>query len=107
MNQIFLGPQRSGLCMGIGGCRVFIDSGFPVIGGPEDLIESLNIALGGDEVRTVDCEKVPSLPQVIFTIGEFQYPLSASEYIKIRDDSCSTIFRAFRDVEEDADPSWY
>ncbi|CAN8268574.1 unnamed protein product [Cochlearia groenlandica] len=53
MNQIFLGPQGSGFCMGIGGCRVFIDSGFPVIGGPEDLIESLNIALGGDEVGTV------------------------------------------------------
>ncbi|EOA38871.1 hypothetical protein CARUB_v10011236mg, partial [Capsella rubella] len=63
MEEVLIGGRRTGHC--IEGCSVMPDSGTF-----DSIIKEINEAIGADGDGKVDCEMVPSMPEVSFTIGE-------------------------------------
>ncbi|XP_056855322.1 cardosin-E-like [Raphanus sativus] len=102
MNEILIGGQGTGHC--VDGCSVMIDSGESYLIGPSSIIESINIALGADEVANVDCSRVPLMPTVSFTIGERVFSLSTRDYILVHGigeiATCATKFRIIHDDDD-------
>jgi len=73
-----------------------IDTGTSLIALPTDIAEMLNTQIGAKRnwngQYTVDCSKVPELPDLTFYFGGEPYPLKATEYILNVQGTCLSAF---------------
>jgi len=73
-----------------------IDTGTSLIALPTDIAEMLNTQIGATKSwngqYTVDCAKVPSLPDLSFTFDGKDYPLKGSDYILEVQGTCMSAF---------------
>jgi saccharopepsin len=73
-----------------------IDTGTSLIALPSDIAEMLNTQIGAKKSwngqYTLDCSKVPSLPDLTFYFDGKPYPLSGSDYILNVQGSCISAF---------------
>jgi saccharopepsin len=73
-----------------------IDTGTSLIALPTDMAEMLNTQIGAKRSwngqYTVDCSKVPSLPELSFYFGGKPYPLKGSDYILEVQGTCISAF---------------
>ncbi|KAG6917888.1 hypothetical protein DXG01_000497 [Tephrocybe rancida] len=74
-----------------------IDTGTSLIALPTDMAEMLNTQIGAKKSwngqYTIDCAKVPSLPDLGFTFGGKHYPLKGSDYILEVQGTCMSSFQ--------------
>ncbi|KAJ6454092.1 aspartic peptidase A1 [Mycena vitilis] len=75
-----------------------IDTGTSLIALPTDIAEMLNTQIGATKSSngqfTVDCAKVPSLPELSFTFGSTKFPLKGTDYIVNVQGTCFSSFTA-------------
>jgi len=73
-----------------------IDTGTSLIALPTDIADMLNTQIGATKSwngqYTVDCAKVPDLPDLTFTFGGKPYPLKGSDYILNVQGTCMSAF---------------
>jgi saccharopepsin len=73
-----------------------IDTGTSLIALPTDVAEMLNTQIGAKKSwngqYTVDCSKVPQLPELSFYFGGKSYPLKGSDYILEVQGTCMSAF---------------
>jgi saccharopepsin len=73
-----------------------IDTGTSLIALPTDIAEMLNTQIGAKKSwngqYTVECDKVPSLPDLTFYFGGQPYPLKGSDYILEVQGTCMSAF---------------
>ncbi|KAH8830524.1 Asp-domain-containing protein [Flagelloscypha sp. PMI_526] len=73
-----------------------IDTGTSLIALPTDIAEMINTQIGAKKSwngqYTVECDKVPSLPDFTFTFGGKPYPLKATDYILDVQGTCISSF---------------
>ncbi|KAJ7368343.1 endopeptidase [Mycena olivaceomarginata] len=73
-----------------------IDTGTSLIALPTDIAEMLNSQIGATKSwngqYTLDCAKVPSLPDLTFTFGGKKYPLKGEDYILNVQGTCMSAF---------------
>jgi len=73
-----------------------IDTGTSLIALPTDIAELINANIGATRSwngqYTIDCEKVPSLPELNFTFGGKKYPLQGEDYILNAGGTCISSF---------------
>jgi saccharopepsin len=73
-----------------------IDTGTSLIAAPTDIAEMLNAQIGAKKSwsgqYTVDCSKVPDLPEFTFNFGGKKYPLKGTDYILEVQGTCISAF---------------
>ncbi|OCH94105.1 endopeptidase [Obba rivulosa] len=73
-----------------------IDTGTSLIALPSDMAEMLNTQIGAKRSwngqYTVECEKVPDLPDLTFTFNGKDYPLKGTDYILEVQGTCMSAF---------------
>ncbi|EMD40732.1 hypothetical protein CERSUDRAFT_44393 [Gelatoporia subvermispora B] len=73
-----------------------IDTGTSLIALPSDMAEMLNTQIGAKRSwngqYTVECEKVPDLPDLTFTFDGKDYPLKGTDYILEVQGTCMSAF---------------
>jgi len=62
--------------------QAFADTGSSAICGPRDSVGRLYHFLGINASGIVDCDKMASMPDLVFTISGRQFPLTADQYIR-------------------------
>jgi len=107
------GAADDSICAG--GCQVISDTGTSLITGPKDEIKALNTLIGAIEVVLgeyfINCNRIPNLPLITFTIGGTPFSLEGKDYILKVDDpttntsSCISGFMAL-DIPPPAGPLW-
>jgi len=98
-----------------GGCQVISDTGTSLITGPKEEIKVLNNLIGAIEVILgeyfINCNRIPVLPPITFTIGGTPFTLEGKDYVLKVDDpttntsSCISGFMAL-DIPPPAGPLW-
>lgn len=97
----------------VGGCEMIADSGTSLIAGPSAEVNALNEMLGGFPIIAgeygIDCNKVPDLPDLIFSIAGSQLILEGKDYVLQVDDgttaACILGFIGF-DIPPPTGPLW-
>lgn len=86
-----------------------IDTGTSLIALPSDLAEMLNMQIGAKKSwsgqYTLDCATIPSLPDLTFTFGGRDFPISASDYVLNVQGNCISAFMGL-DMPDSIGPLW-
>lgn len=106
LNKITLGKDE----MELENTGAAIDTGTSLIALPSDISEIINKEIGATKgwqgAYTVDCAKVPSMPDLTFTIDNKDYTLSAKDYIlQTSESSCLSAFTGL-DIPPPLGPIW-
>ncbi|XP_041278746.1 cathepsin D-like, partial [Onychostruthus taczanowskii] len=96
-----------------GGCEAIVDTGTSLVTGPSAEVAALNRALGATSAPggqyLLDCDKVPSLPNVTFVLGGKEFTLGPRQYVlqvsQWGSPTCVSGFMAL-DVPPPAGPLW-
>ncbi|XP_058678699.1 cathepsin D-like [Ammospiza caudacuta] len=96
-----------------GGCEAIVDTGTSLVTGPSGDVAALHRALGGSRTMggqyVLDCDKVPSMPNVTFVLGGKEFTLSPQHYVlqvsQWGSPTCVSGFMAL-DVPPPAGPLW-
>jgi len=87
------------------------DSGTSMLVGPKSEIDRIHIWIGADKdpethMYTVDCDKLDSMPDIVFTIGGKPFPLKPSQYITKFDEGKSSFCLSGLGENHAADDLW-
>lgn len=86
-----------------------IDTGTSLIGLPSDIAEILNKEIGATKSwngqYTIDCAKIPSLPDLTFEFGGYKFPIKAEDYTLNVQGSCISSFTPV-DIPAPLGPIW-
>lgn len=106
LNKITLGKDE----MELENTGAAIDTGTSLIALPTDISEIINKEIGATKgwqgSYTVDCAKIPSMPDLTFTIDNKDYTLTAKDYIlQTSESSCLSAFTGL-DIPPPMGPIW-
>ncbi|XP_040118797.1 renin [Oryx dammah] len=95
------------------GCMVVVDTGASYISGPTSSLRLLMEALGAKELSTdeyvVNCNQMPTLPDVSFHLGGKAYTLTSADYVLqdpySNDDLCTLALHGM-DIPPPTGPVW-
>merc|ERR1712110_434238 len=83
------------------GCTAIVDSGTSIITGPSEMTNKINNAIGAFEISLtgqwlVACRRIPTMPDINFSIGGYDYTLTPEDYVlHIVDDGEEQCLSAF------------
>jgi saccharopepsin len=106
LNKITLGEDE----MELDNTGAAIDTGTSLIALPTDISEIINKEIGATKgwqgSYSVDCSKIPSMPDLTFTIDNKDYTLTAKDYIlQTSESSCLSAFTGL-DIPPPMGPIW-
>ncbi|KAL1442141.1 hypothetical protein MTO96_030935 [Rhipicephalus appendiculatus] len=77
--------EVAGTRLCIGGCDAAVDSGTSFLSGPKREVQELHRAIGAKRIGSgfykVDCNRVPNLPAITFSLNGKAFALQGEEYI--------------------------
>nr|AIZ03378.1 cathepsin D [Lethenteron camtschaticum] len=104
---------EGGLALCSGGCAAIVDTGTSLIAGPTKEVEALQKAIGAVPLvmgeYMINCDKVPTLPVVVLTIGGKKYSLTGEQYVmKVSQAGQTVCLSGFigMDIPPPAGPLW-
>jgi len=112
VSSVTVGPYCTGSKFCAGGCSMIADTGTTVIIGPSKIMNAMASVYGGTYnsnygVYQVNCNTVTSLPNVTFTIGGAQFPLTPAQYVTMWSSSlCLTNFAPADFNSPSGNPVW-
>ncbi|NXA42481.1 PEPA protein, partial [Eudromia elegans] len=86
-------------------CQAIIDTGTSLLAAPSSAVANIQAALGADSDGLISCSSISSLPDVVFNLNGYSFPVPASSYILQSDGSCTLAFESI-DVPTESGELW-